>query len=72
MDDFHGTGEQIATAGCVESLRKVFDLKATEVFSTGRYSHLRRDRLRKHGVTYLRANPVHVDKLVDLYHMGDA
>ena len=72
MDDFHGTGEQIATAGCVESLRKVFDLKATEVFSTGRYSHLRRDRLRKHGATYLRANPVHVDKLVDLYQMRDA
>ena len=72
MDDFHGCGESQAAKQCVERLREVFDLKATEVFMTGRYSHLRRDRLREGNVTFLRGNPVHVDKLIELYGMEKA
>ena len=47
-------------------------MKATEVFCEGRYAHLRRDRLRRGGTTFLRGNPVHVDKLVELFGMEKA
>eukprot|EP00974_Lingulodinium_polyedra_P003484 328077-Lingulodinium_polyedra.AAC.1 len=69
MDDFHGCGPEQAARDAVAELRETFDLKATDVFCTGRYSHLRRDRLRLGTSTLIRGNPGHVDPLMELYSM---
>ena len=50
----------------------MFDLKATDTFTEGRYSHLRRDRLRQGKTTLIRGNPQHVRNLLELYGMGSA
>ena len=49
MDDFHGEGpaENLGDAICV--LRQRFDLMASDVIMTGRYSDLKRERLRLPG-----------------------
>ena len=72
MDDFHGEGPTKAATTCIERLRKVFDLKATDAFMTGRYAHLRRERLREPGSTLLRADPKHVEALIKLLSMENA
>ena len=41
MDDFHGEGPVRALAGVILRLREIFDLKATDVIVTGRYSQLK-------------------------------
>ena len=35
-----------AGPGAIAELREIFDLKATDVIKVGRYSHLKRERLR--------------------------
>ena len=72
MDDFHGVGPADEVPQMLELLRGVFDLKATEAIVTGRYAHLKRDRLRKSGETMVRANTVHTDNLVTALGMEKA
>ena len=72
MDDFHGGGPEEAAAAFLAKLRTVFDLKATEVFLEGRYSRLRRDRLRMNNITMIRGNTNHVDKLIELLEIKNA
>eukprot|EP00959_Pyramimonas_sp_CCMP1952_P473848 9502444-Pyramimonas_sp.AAC.1 len=69
MDDFHGEGPISSLEGIIKRLREVFDLKATDVIRQGRYSHLKRDRLRlMNGNIMLRPNVKHIDDLI--YVMG--
>ncbi|CAK0875518.1 unnamed protein product, partial [Prorocentrum cordatum] len=69
MDDFHGEGPISSLEGIIKRLREVFDLKATDVIRQGRYSHLKRDRLRlMNGNIMLRPNVKHIDDLI--YAMG--
>ncbi|CAK0813201.1 unnamed protein product [Prorocentrum cordatum] len=69
MDDFHGEGPIGNLDGVIKRLREVFDLKATDVIRQGRYSHLKRDRLRlMNGNIMLRPNVKHIDDLI--YVMG--
>ena len=71
MDDFHGEGPVRALAGVIARLREIFDLKATDVIATGRYSHLKRERLKlPYGNVMLRANPKYIDDIVELLNMG--
>ena len=73
MDDFHGTGPVDSVTEAVEELRELFvDLKAREVINTGRYSHLKRDRLRQDGRTLIRPNVRHIDDLIELMGMEKA
>ena len=51
---------------------EIFDLKATDTFVEGRYSHLRRDRLRQGKITLIRGNPQHVENLIELLGMEKA
>ena len=46
MDDFHGCAEQKVAEKVVARLQGIFDIKATEGFCEGCYSHRRRGRLR--------------------------
>ena len=58
-------------AGVIARLREIFDLKANDVIVTGRYSHLKRERLRlPSGDVMPRANPKHIDDIVELMNMG--
>ncbi|CAK0827956.1 unnamed protein product [Prorocentrum cordatum] len=69
MGDFHGEGPSGNLDGIIKRLRGVFDLKATDVIMQGRYSHLKRDRLRlMNGNIMLRPNVKHIDDLI--YAMG--
>ncbi|CAK0856887.1 unnamed protein product, partial [Prorocentrum cordatum] len=69
MDDFHGEVPIGNLDGVIKRLREVFDLKATDAIRQGRYSHLKRDRLRlMNGNIMLRPNAKHIDDLI--YAMG--
>ena len=46
MDDIHGTGPIETLKEAIAELRDTFDLKASDVITVGRYSHLKRERMR--------------------------
>ncbi|CAK0815286.1 unnamed protein product, partial [Prorocentrum cordatum] len=69
VGDFHGEGPIGSLEGIIKRLREVFDLRATDVIRQGRYSHLKRGRLRlMNGNIMLRPNAKHIDDLI--YVMG--
>ena len=73
MDDFHGEGPNDAVTATIARLREVFDLKATDVVRQGRYSHLKRDRLRlMSGDVMLRPNVKHIEDLIYVLGMEKA
>ena len=73
MDDFHGTGPITNLDGVIKRLREVFDLKATDVIRKGRYSHLKRDRLRlMSGDVMIRPNVKHIEDLIYVLGMEKA
>ena len=65
VDDFHGTGPPQASSKCITRLRELLDLKASDIIVQGRYSHLKRDRLRRGGAVYIRPDPRHIVNLLD-------
>jgi len=72
MDDFHGSVPVDEIAEAVAELRTLFHLKASDMIVTGRYSHLKRDRLRRERDTLLRANVRHIEDMVRVLGMEKA
>ena len=69
MDDFHACGPRKASQKFLDKFRTVLDMKASDVVETGRYSHLKRDRLRKEKETLVRASVKHVDDFIELLNL---
>ena len=73
MDDFHGTGPIANVPAALAELRILFDLKATDVITTGRYAHLKRERLKRpDGSTLLRPDVKYIDGMVEIMGMQKA
>ena len=72
MDDIHGTGSAAGSKAVIAELRRRFDLKASDVIETGRYAHLRRDRLKLIDETLVRPDQRHIDNMVELMGMEKA
>jgi hypothetical protein len=73
MDDIHGTGPTEVLKAAIEEMRTTFDLKATEVITAGRYSHLKRERLRlENGDVMIRPSVKYIDDMIELMNMQDA
>ena len=72
MDDIHGVGPSKEAGEELLALRSMFDLKSTDTIMTGKYSHLKRERLRRGGETMVRANPAHIKNLIELLGMEKA
>ena len=67
MDDVHGTGDETGSKELLAELRRMFGLEATDVLETGRYAHLRRDRMKLVDETLVRPDRRHIDNLVELF-----
>ena len=73
MDDIHGTGPVDQLAAAIAELRGVFDLKASDTIRVGRYSHLKRERLRmENGDVMIRPSLKYIEDLIVVMDMSDA
>ena len=73
MDDIHGTGPVPVLKKVIADLRETFDIKASDVITTGRYSHLKRERLKlDNGDVMIRPSVKYIDDMVTLMCMQDA
>ena len=73
MDDIHGTGPVEVLKKVIAELRETFDIKASDVITAGRYSHLKRERLRlDNGDVMIRPSVKYIDDMIALMCMQDA
>ena len=72
VDDCHGTGGREGAEQAVAVLRDALDLKASDVIVHGRYSHLKRDRMKLSGETLIRPDPRYIRSLMECMGMENA
>ena len=68
VNDFHGTGGREGAELAVAAPRDALDLKASDVIAHGRYSHLKRDRMKLSGETLIRPDPRSLHQESDRLH----
>jgi len=65
MDDFHGCGRRSECGIFLDTVAEKLDLKKSEPFTVGRYSHLKRNRVKLEHGTFIQPDPTHLTSVAE-------